>query len=488
MPLSEVTLEQWGGLDLANDPGEVGATAAIDLWNVDFDQLGRVKTRQGYELLTRSPGVNPYDGLHVFHLAGQADTVLGGAGRRVEAIKGGTVTQSVTTNASPHFFTAYGTATENRVYIANGVDTVRYYTDDAFTTPSYTGTTPTGKFVAVQQPDNRLVVARTAANRSRVLFSDAGDPHTFQADNYVDLSPGDGEEIRAVVSWREYVFVFKESKFYFFYGNDTDQTGSPVFNNRGVYGAGVRDAGCAVAARDGVYFLDRRGLYKTTGGNPDLVSRRVDPLFAPISGGSQHGRDGSSTAIPALCWADDRLHLSYPAQGSTTNNRVLVYHCTDQWYSLWGLPASSLAFARVSATDPLRETLVFGNATSNDTASGASKHIGRLSSIGTDNTAAISSFYQTGFMDFGDSSRKRITQTLVDGNGTINVSHAVNFGDVDGGTRLVLPTGSEPGRKPARRGYRGHNFSLRFASVAGSTWRVARAVEAVRSTNPLGVE
>jgi hypothetical protein len=50
----------------------------------------------------------------------------------------------------------------------------------------------------------------------------------------VDLTPNDGE---VITEWRvgaATLFVFKQTKFFVFYGNSTDGSGNPVFNYRSV--------------------------------------------------------------------------------------------------------------------------------------------------------------------------------------------------------------------------------------------------------------
>lgn len=480
MPLTEVPIEQFGGLNLIGDPGEVANTGAVSLLNVDFDQLGRVKTRQGFVRFTVTPNTTRFDALHAFGQPTGPDIIVASAGAQVAAFQSGVLTHSTTGSGGPHSFTSYGTATEPRVYFTNGVDVLRYYTTAGFTTPSTSGvTTVNGRFVATQQPDNRLVVARFPAERSRVRFSDPGDPHTFGTDNYVDLTPGDGEEITGVCSWRDYVFVFKESKFFVFYGNDIDTTGEPVFNYRGVYGAGVRFGGTVTPGLDGVYFLDRRGVFRTTGGQPQLISRVVEPLFAPISDTTPDRIDGASGATPWLHWSEDRLYLAY-STGSAFNNRVLVHHTQDGWWSVWDVPASAFCSARTSATDPLEQSLLFAYSTGDH-------HLGRFTNALTDDGAPIRSHYQFGFMDFGDSAQKVLRRLVLDGDGLVNVAVGVNYRPPGAGSSVLMrsvPTG----RGYSTVAYRGHNFSPRIGSVDGSSWRVNRLVCAVRSRRPLTIE
>jgi hypothetical protein len=98
--------------------------------------------------------------------------------------------------------------------------------------------------------------------------------------NFGDLTPGDGEQIMAAVTWRELVFIFKETKFFVLWGEGTASDGTPIFNFREVVNSvGLASKLAVAAGRDGVYFFNRRGVYRTTGGNPELLSDPISPLW-----------------------------------------------------------------------------------------------------------------------------------------------------------------------------------------------------------------
>jgi hypothetical protein len=165
----------------------------------------------------------------------------------------------------------FGTGTTSYLYLAQGygASVFRATLAPTFSTPAGM---PNAQFLAVQPSDNRLVAAYTSADpASRVKFSDPGDAETWGANNYVDLTPNDGEVITGMVAWRDQLFVFKQNQFFVFYGNSTDGSGNPVFNYRtvdtGVGAVNGRFSTC-VAAPDGVYFMSARGVYRTTGGSP----------------------------------------------------------------------------------------------------------------------------------------------------------------------------------------------------------------------------
>src|SRR5262249_12658681 len=128
----------------------------------------------------------------------------------------------------------FGTGTSAYAYVATDPATNPLYRWDgsAWTNPAIGYP---GQFLAVTPGDNRVVLADgLRGNQSRVRFSDPGAPETFGANNYVDLTPNDGEAIAGVATWQNYVVVAKQTKFFVFYGTSSDSTGQPVFNYRTV--------------------------------------------------------------------------------------------------------------------------------------------------------------------------------------------------------------------------------------------------------------
>lgn len=427
-PFTGVPLPRFGGLNLRDDPAEVGWDGAIDLLNVTFTERGAVKTRDGYDPFTTVKGTNRYDSLGVFYTTAGTRQLVCGAGARIEALDtSGAITGTpvTTATASPHYFARFGGPGAERLYIANGADTVRYWDGAAFTTPAYTGTTPDGRFLAVTPWDNRLVSARmngTSAgdNVSSVRFSNPGEPHTFGANDYIDLEPGDGEQIMGVVAWGERVFVFKESKFFVFYGTTTDSAGDSEFLYTPMEtGVGLASSKAICAGRDGVYFMSRTGVYRTDGGTPTPVSSPVEPIWSGqasgffVSGTLNHGQITDC----AMCWHDERVFLSLPSGAATAPDRLLVHDPDDGWWSLWDLPAAAMASFRIS-DEP---ELVFAYST-------GLEHIGRHSSAYTDDDgAAITSRWRSGWSDLGDPDVKLVRETKLWGSGTVRVALGRDF-------------------------------------------------------------
>lgn len=488
--MKPVPLERFSGLNLRDDPQEVGWNGAIDLLNADVDQRGRVRARDGYDNFTTVAGSLRYDTLLTYtgagvdtpHLIAAASGL--GSPSQVDALNvSGGVIASATAKATisrPYSLVAYGTPTATYVFCANGSDTVFRWNGAAFATPAYTGTTPTGRCLAVQPADNRLVVGNQGSTESRVLFSDPGDPLTFGADNYVDLTPGDGQVIQTLVSWREMLFAFKDRRFFVFYGNSTDSTGGAVFNYRPVDAkVGTPGINSACAAPGGVYFVTDDGVYVTTGGAPQRISGAISPLFDDDTHAYYLGDTINKAELrwASLCWHDDRLYVSVRTGASAYNNRLLVYEPATEAWTIWDVPASCVTEHTVANVP----RLVFGYAT-------GSNHVGVVSpSYTTDDGTAISWRYRTGFADLGTPMSEKIVRGwLLDGQGTVTAKVAVNDGSLDSGVSVAL--GAAPATGTGRRwtSSRGRNFSLELSGTTAA--QVNRAVAMIRSERPPGLK
>lgn len=371
-----------GGLNLRDHYEQIQPNQAYDLLNVTFDDRGGIRSRSGFVPFAPSTeATNRYDSMSAFYQTSGTQQLVAGAGNRLEVLdsSGAAVSGGVSTapTASPHYFVRFGGPTAETLYAANGTDNARKWSGSAWSAPSYTGTAPTGKFLAMTPWDARMVNARRSGsaagdNASTVFFSDPLLPETFQTYNWVDLTPGDGESIMGVCTYDQYVFVFKETKFFVFYGTSVDSTdGTPMFDYRTIdAGVGLAAAQSLCVAPDGVYFFSTRGIYRTTGGSPELVSALIDPLFnqrvTNLYGG--YAINLNSVSSVRMTFYDQQIYVAVPTGSSTVNDRLLVFDPRYGWWSIWDVAASCLASFKTS-TFPY---LMFGYAR-------GLKRIGRLS-------------------------------------------------------------------------------------------------------------
>lgn len=513
------------GLNLRDNAHQVTSDEAIDLLNVVFSERGSVGQRYGYAQFTDAALTNQVDSLTPYYTSSGTKQLIAGCGTRLEALDtGGDIVSSATgLTGGPWSFTRFASPGSELIYAGNGSDTLRKWDGSSWSAPTATvdGTAaramPEAGVLAIQTPDNRLVATgfgtntsggphAVTTNPSRVFFSNPGLPETWETDgtaprgaNYVDLTPGDGEQVMGAASFRNQLFIFKESKFFVFYGNNTASTGTPVFNYR------LIDAGVGLASRravavglDGVYFLDRSGVYRTNGTEPTLVSSVLDPFF--VGGTSIYFRrsplNHAQISKAAMTFYENRLHLAVPSAAST-NDTMLVYDPRFKWWSLWDIAASALTSFRISN----QAELCFGYPA-------GAKEIGRYSSSYTsDDGTAITSRWRMGWPDFSEPTIKTVREVKLWGNGECSVGLTSDFTTSTGITQAVqfstisdtwgdgLGTDTWGAGSPtdlwgpysqmtvrlARQAIRGTNFSVEISnSTLNKTWSVARLAFHVR--------
>lgn len=495
-----------GGLNLRDKADAVSPSECIDCLDVTFTDRGAIQERDGWASFA-GPLTNTVDSLEAFYTASGTRQLLAGAGTRLEALStGGEVIASATgLTGGPWDFARFGQPNAEVAYAGNGSDTLRKWNGTEWSAPTATvdgegvKAMPKARFLCVQSPDNRLFATgysgttggpnAATSSPAHVYVSEAGNPEAWKTNNNLQLTPGDGEKIQGAIAWREFVFVFKETKFFVFYGNSTDAEGEPIFNYRPVdTGVGLASPRALCADATGVYFMSRHGLYRTTGQEPEEVSQIVTPIW---SGDASPFYKGGTLAQGSItnCVMDtfeERVYLAFPTE--STNNRTLVFDPQLGWFSLYSLPCRALTSFRIGE----REELVFGyNLGSN--------RIGRHSrTYLSDGGSAIPSDWRSGWFDLESPDVKTLRSSKVWGSGEPRMGIDFDFNvnatptdelDLSGSTGSVL--GGEgylggPGylgdltsalvTKERRRAVRGTVFSVHFTgnNQAGVKWSMHR--------------
>jgi hypothetical protein len=203
------------------------------------------------------------------------------------------------------------------------------------------------------------------------------------------------------------------------------------------------------SAPDGVYFVHDDGVYRTTGGEPQLVSSALQPFFD----GSANGFFSPTGPLSSrrVFATEDRL---YVWQKAATGMFVMDLR-TREW-TYWVL--ATAPYAMCSLPDS-REALFVDSS-------------GRLHKISpdytTDDGTAITTHYQTGFVTVADGSKTRIRGFHLTGEGTVSHSTAVDLGAA--GTSASVTLGS-PGFD--MRSAQGRDLSMRLSSTSGA-WSVSK--------------
>lgn len=429
MATSPFEVGRFGGLKFTPDPEELGANDAVDLLNVDVWKQGRVATRDGYTSFSTVMNGAPSNRANTILQVDATGNLLAS-----DAVTGKTwaidnTGASITSLAlSAVGMANFGTPTTTLTYLACGAS-LRSWSGVAF---ALVNNTYQFYRLAVTPWDNRLVSADGA---HQVRFSDAGDGATWGANNFVGLTPGDGERITAIIAWREYVFVFKQTRIFVFYGTSTDSGGNPVFQYKTIDAVGAVDTlttpgltyHTAAATRAGVFFLGRDGVYVINGISiPQKVSGPLDAWF--------RGETLPFSTLPAFTGYTD------PALGAI-EDRVYVCPMTDtsltfvldtnsgEWSAYdWKLTATAPYGTGQGRRVPL---LGIGNVLYKHSAAATS-----------DAGSAISWRYSSGlYSPAGNAERVTVTlESLVTGTGTASLQVANNHGAFDTGSSLTLGT------------------------------------------------
>jgi hypothetical protein len=455
------------GLQLRDKADAVKDGEAIDLLNVTFTERGAVRQRDGYvDLSATLPGRVDSMAAH-YTTAGLRQLVLG-AGVRLDTINetGATVGSLTGLTGGPWTFAQFGDPLRELVYAANGSNPLARWDGAAWSAGSALATVngtaaralPKAGAITVTAAQAGSTSGTNASNRlvatafgtqpfagpggvestpSRVYFSNPGQPEIWETDgflgtaganytdkrarNWIDLTPGDGEYITAAVTWRELVFLFKQTKFFVLWGEGTGSEGIPTFQVREVVNSiGLAAPQAVAVGRDGVYFMNRRGVYRTSGGDPVLLSDAISPMWTqdPEVYFRSQPINLTQLNLTRMLWHMERLYLAIPTGTATANDRVLVYDTQHQYWTLYDLPATALASFRSSALPEVHFAY----------ADPLPSRIGHLA-LGqtTDRGQPIVSRWRSGWGDYGTSQSKTIRETKLWGRGGATISFSADF-------------------------------------------------------------
>jgi hypothetical protein len=429
------------GINLVDKSDSVDPAEAVDCLNVLYSQRGAIESRPGYNNGTASELTNRAESLSPYYTAAGTKQLVAGCGTRLEALNSSfeVVASATGLTKAVWDFVRFGKPNEEVVYAGNGTDSLRKWNGTEWTNPTITVDGAAAKTgvkaasLATLPAYNRLVCGGFStktggpggaeSSPSHVYFSEEGNPEAFESTAYIQFTPGDGEKVQAVVTWREFVFVFKESKFFVITDQARDSENKPEFVFQTIEtGVGLASPRAVCIHQSGVYFMSREGVYRTTGSEPEQVSSLVEPIW---SGDTSLFYKGGVLAFSAITncametW-DEKIYLSFPT--ASANNRQLVYSPEYKWWSVLNLPASCLATFRAE-----NETeLIFGY-------SSGEKMIGRhKTSYANDDGVAIKERWRSGWFDLGSADIKKVRAAKIWGTGKVTMEIDKDFAESTG--------------------------------------------------------
>lgn len=278
-----------GGLNDTSAPINLNRNESPNLRNFYIDEiLGALVQRKGFTKCGDLPSGNTATGLWKYALAkGTASLVISDGANFYETKDCQTWTTIQTGYDSSAIPDCEGVYDE--LWCTNGVNPV--FSWDGTSRKLLDGSSvyanvPRGEFIEFEQ--DTVWIARGAADKSSVFFSNRSDPRTgdlivpvssaaWPATNELRISANDGETIRGIQRYQGGVTLCKDNSVYTLAGEDEF---SYVFNRV------LSNAGCfdrTMVEIDGhLYFMGQRGIYKFNGSSAELISENIRTLFSTI--------------------------------------------------------------------------------------------------------------------------------------------------------------------------------------------------------------
>jgi len=238
-------------------------------------------------------------------------------------------------------------ATQNDILFGvNGVNANQKWTGTGNTADAG-GSPPSGKYIGSHK--NRMFIAGTASNRSRIYFSELGDPENWPALNFIDVGKGDGDTITGTyMGFLDAVVIFKSGSTWLLQGDgpanyvlrkSTGEAGTVS----GASASEVKNA-LGVFAREGVRFFD--------GVKSVYASEKIEGSFNLLNPQQLHLARGIVFK--------NHFYQALPEGSSTTNNVIWVFDMLRAAWTIYrGMNVGAWAIWRRYNADQL----IFGDST-----------------------------------------------------------------------------------------------------------------------------
>lgn len=335
MQNTPVIFHTFGGLDVSRDPGLVGASSAVTLSNVDVDIPGSLRTRPGRVNVTS--GDSTSSGPYTKVIAPPRGTSTSNLAYAVTAnnfreYRNATTITDTACNTGTSYLPDLVSYASDKVAVIDGT-AFRIWDGTAHSISGVSGA-PVAGLVGNWASEARLVTVgagAAGANTDRIWFSDAGAV-TFGANNWVEVDPT-REKITGYAELGTLFIVFKQTRMYVFYNVSVDTDGNPVFNYRAVNLGDTITASKTSGmpgrmSSDGqyAYFVAARGVYRTTGGPPELISTQLAAIFR-----SELVAFGSSWSSSPTTWAQATPDRVYIGDEGNAPGLLVLDKATGQW-------------------------------------------------------------------------------------------------------------------------------------------------------------
>jgi hypothetical protein len=429
-----------GGINTMTEPGGLASfgdgvlAEAVEIENFMPIVRGGQRTEYGYDEVMDTGAGTPIQGVYRFYKPDGTDVLVAGWGGSLYSISSGWASTLITSGFSStayfNFETAYG-----KLVICDGVNNAKTWDGTTVATLTTDVAAPTvAKFYL-----DRLFLIDPTNQPGYVYHSDIGDITTGYSSNFIKCDNKDAGRVSAL----ETVFYAGDATTYLVVGKDISIgiiTGDGTSADPFVYAEVNRDAGIysfrgLVQSNQDIAYLTRKGVssiktdMRDVGVEYTYLSKKVQADFQnidPTNGIYSHAY---------YDWFNSRIRFFIPTAGETYPN--ICWNWDVQyggWYKTRYTKKMTASFVEKNSQ------VVLG--TSDGLLLVPKRTVG--GSFGGD---SINSVYRTGFLDFGDSSRrKRIKNAWITvkgrGSYSFNISSAMDYGQRKGDSGTIALSGT----------------------------------------------
>lgn len=244
---------------------------------------------------------------------------------------------------------------------------------------------------------SRLYVAGDPAYPSRLFFSSvitsAGNITWSPTTDWVDINPGDGEDVTGLKNYSLELLFFKPNFIYRFKTSGVDP--DPLIK------IGTRSNESIVEGKRGLYFFHDTGAYQYTGGYPTELSRPITDIIQAIPY-SQFANIIAWKDFDHIFWSIGNVTIPETYNSVTIKNCVLRYTESSQVWTVYSYPSDVRRAINYNSGTSLTRLVALDNGVV------ATQDVGV-----TDLGEPIKYRMKTKWYDFGEISQRKILQELV---------------------------------------------------------------------------
>jgi hypothetical protein len=350
----EYGIPRFGTLDTTTNPALIADLDSPDSLNVSYDKVGSVGTRKGYTKLLTTPTSSFIGGMYAFYKSDTTKQLL--IASNTSLLKYDNAGGTTAISGTPATFTANKMWSfdeyNDTVYAGNGTSDGLIKITNTTYSVSNAGISP--QIVCVHK--NRVYCANK--NSSTLYFSDAGNPDSFPANNFIQINTNDGQNITGIKSINDTLIIFKDDSIWSLTGDPLGAGNITTIGNLQLRRANS-SVGCSAfrtikQVGAALIFMHYSGLFVFQNNASTPISDKLNTTF----------QTAMNQSFIQNCWAvyDNMTNLyilGFPSATSITPDKAIVHNLLAKTQTIWDdIPGSCAITYRFSG---LNASIIMGD-------------------------------------------------------------------------------------------------------------------------------